>query len=617
MSTGRPSILTLPTADTWTSTAMGRFARDAGFQEYPALHRWSVTEPEAFWSKLAEHYDLEWSTEPREVLVIESDMAGARWFPGGELNYAQHALRAAAKDPSRPVVLAHSQTRPPIELTGGELIDQVARCAAGLRRLGIKSGDRVVAYAPNIPEVLIAMLATASLGAVWACCPPEFGTRSALDRLGQLDPHVLLSVDGYRYGQHSVARAAEVAALAAGMSGLRHHIRIPYADHSQAKGARESSWQELLAEPADLDFVPVPFDHPLFVLFSSGSTGAPKAIVHGHGGIIVEHLKALGLHHDLSPSDRFLWFTTTGWMMWNYLVSGLLLGSSVVLFDGNPNYPGPEALLELAAQTATTALGSSPAHLAACRSAGVEPNNPTLRWVGSTGSPLSPELHRWVDAKIGVPVASISGGTDVCTAFLGPSPLVVTRAGELPAALLGCAAEAWDDRGPVPDGTTGELVITVPMPSMPVALWGDDGTRRRAVWFDERPGYWSHGDWVTRHPDGAFVVSGRSDATLNRGGVRLGTAEIYSVLDDHPDVIDSLVIHLDAPGEEGSPGDQLLFFLVVSPGQQVDEEWRRDLKAHMRAELSPRYAPDVVEAVRSIRWWIAGPWPTPGRSTGS
>ena len=614
-SSDRGEVLWAPDEDVWATTAAGRFAGGHGFESYADLHRWSVTDLEDFWTAVADDLEVIWHARPTRALADgDRTMPGARWFPGGELSYAEHALRHAVAHPDRVAVVARSQTRGPVELTGGQLVEAVARAAAGLRRLGVGRDDRVAAYAPNIPETLITFLATASIGAVWTSCAPEFGTRSVIDRLAQLDPVVLLAVDGYRYGAKDIPRATEVAAIRAALPSLRHVVSVPYLGDGVPEA---TSWGELLAgpDPGPPSFAALPFDHPLYVLFSSGTTGLPKAIVHGHGGITLEHLKVLALHQDLGPDDRFAWFTTTGWMMWNYLVSGLLVGSTIVLFDGDPGHPDLGTLWRLAADTGCTVFGTSAPFIMASRKAGVDPQPGALRWVGSTGAPLPATGFRWVHDRLGVPVSSISGGTDVCTAFVGTSPLVPVRAGEISCSLLGCSVEAYDPSGhPVPAGTTGELVITQPMPSMPVRLWGDaDGSRYRAAYFEHFPGVWRHGDWITFTADGACTITGRSDATLNRGGVRLGTSDFYAVVEALPEVADCLVVHLDRPtgaaadAEDEDDGmGELVLFVALTAGHQLDDDLRRRITGALRAELSPRHVPDRIEAAPAIPRTLSG-----------
>jgi acetoacetyl-CoA synthetase len=598
----RGEVLWEPPADAWTTTVAGRFATAHGHRSYAALHAWSTDDLDGFWTAVSDDLGVRWHERPTAA-VADASMPGARWFPGGTLNYAEHALAAAGERAGDVAVVARSQTREPSELTWGALAEQVARCAAGLRRLGVEPGDRVVAYAPNIPETLVAFLATASLGAVWSSCAPEFGTRSVIDRFGQVEPTVLVAVDGYRYGAKAIDRTAEVATIEAALPSLRHTVRIPY-----LVPASEDGWSALLdgPDPGPPTFLPVPFDHPLYVLFSSGTTGLPKAIVHGHGGITVEHLKKLALHQDLTAADRFCWFTTTGWMMWNYLVSGLLVGATVVLFDGDPAAPSLSTLWDLAAETGTTVFGASAPFLMACRKEGLEPGRGALRWVGSTGAPLPADGFRWVHEAVGVPVSSISGGTDVCTAFLGTSPLVPVRAGEISCRMLGCAVEAFR-----PDGTTcapgelGELVITAPMPSMPVGFWGDDdGSRYRAAYFEDYPGVWRHGDWVTFTEDGAATITGRSDATLNRGGVRLGTSDFYAVVEALPEVADSLVVHLE---DDAGGAGELILFVALAPGVEVDHDvLARTIAGALRSELSPRHVPDRLEVVPAVPRTLSG-----------
>lgn len=601
--TERGEILWSPPDDVWTATAAGRFAMRHGHRTYADLHRWSIEDLEGFWAAVAEDRDVIWRTPPSRVLAGgDAKMPGTRWFPGAELNYAEHALRDAAARPDRVVVRARSDTRPDLEMTGRELVGAVARAMVGLRRLGVERGDRVAAYAPNIPETLVAMLATTAMGAIWTSCAPEFGTRAVVDRLAQLDPAVLLAVDGYRYGAAQVDRRREVAAIRGALPSLRHVVSIPYLGAGLSDA---TPWDELLAgpDPGPPTFAAVPFDHPLYVLFSSGTTGLPKAIVHSHGGITLEHLKVLALHQDLGPDDTFAWFTTTGWMMWNYLVSGLLVGSAIALFDGNPGHPDLGTLWRFAADTGCTVLGTSAPFLMSCRAADIEVERGALRWVGSTGAPLPASGFRWVHRAVGVPVSSISGGTDVCTAFVGTSPLLSVRAGEISCALLGCAVEAYDPEGrPLAAGQTGELVITRPMPSMPL-LWGDvDGSRLRDSYFEPFPGVWRHGDWIEMTEDGACTISGRSDATLNRGGVRLGTSDFYAVVEDLPEVEDSLVVHLAAD----DPMGELVLFVRLRDGTSLDDDLRARIIGSLRAELSPRHVPDRIEVVPAVPRTLSG-----------
>jgi acetoacetyl-CoA synthetase len=587
------------------------------FSTYDDAWRWSTEDPGAFWASLWRYFalaadgDIEPGTgEPRQALV-EPRMPGARWFPGTALNYAEHALRLPGRADDDVVVVGRSQTRGPVGLTAAQLRDGVARCRAGLAHLGVRRGDRVAAFLPNVPEAIVALLATASLGAIWSSCAPEFGTRAVIDRFGQIDPKVLLAVDGYRYGDRDVDRTAELAEVRAALPSLAATIVLPYLDSKRAAAVPGAiAWADLLADVGPLAFERVPFDHPLYILYSSGTTGLPKPIVHGHGGILLEHLKALALHTDLGPADRFCWFTTTGWMMWNYLVSGLAVGSTVVTFDGNPAHPDLAALWRLAAETRSTYLGASAPYLMACRKAGLEPGRDldlsALRGVGSTGAPLPATGFRWVHDAVSdsIPVGSLSGGTDLCTGFLGPCPLVPVWAGEISCRMLGARVEAFDEAGRPVIGQEGELVITAPMPSMPVSLWGDaDGSRMRAAYFETYPGVWRHGDWITITERGSCIISGRSDATLKRGGVRIGTAEFYGVVEALPEVADSLVVHLEDPA--GGPGE-LLLFVATRDGRALDAPLRRRIVEALRGELSPRHVPDSIVAVPAIPRTLSG-----------
>jgi len=613
-----PEVLWSPSPEARERSRMARYlawleaTTSRRFAGYDELWRWSVDEPGPFWQSIWDHFEVTTTATPGTALA-DARMPGARWFPGAALNYAEHALRLPGRSEGDVVVIGRSQTRGPTDLTATELRDQVARCRRGLERLGVGQGDRVAAFLPNIPETIVALLATASLGAIWTSCAPEFGTRAVIDRFGQVEPRVLLTVDGYRYGTKAIARTTELAEIRAAIPSLEATIVLPYLDPTAATDAVAPgaiSWETLLAEPGPAAFEPVPFDHPLYILYSSGTTGLPKPIVQGHGGILLEHLKALALHTDLGPGDRFFWFTTTGWMMWNYLISGLAAGSTVVSFDGNPAEPDLSTLWRLAEETGTTYFGASAPFLMACRKAGLQPGRELdlsrLRGVGSTGSPLPPAGFRWVhDAVSGaVPLGSLSGGTDLCTGFLGPSPLVPVWEGEISCRMLGARVEAFDEAARSVIGREGELVITAPMPSMPVGLWGDtDGTRLREAYFSTYPGVWRHGDWLTITERGSCVISGRSDATLNRGGVRIGTAEFYGVVEAMPEVADSLVVHLEDAA--GGPGE-LLLFVALRDGQPLDDALRGRIAAELRGGLSPRHVPDAITAVRAIPRTLSG-----------
>ena len=603
---------------------LDRLATEHGlaFDGYDAAWRWSVDQPGVFWQSIWDHAGIQASTPPSTALA-DDRMPGARWFPGATLNWAEHALALPGRADNDIVVIGRSQTRDPTDLTAAELRDAVTRCRAGLVRLGVRRGDRVAAFLPNIPEAVVALVATASLGATWTSCAPEFGASAVVDRFAQVEPVVLLVVDGYRYGDKAVDRRAEIAELRAALPSVRATVVVPYLDAAAAASIPDAvAWPALLgsAGPGDgaaphdpgppLAFEPVPFDHPLYVLYSSGTTGLPKPIVHGHGGILLEHWKALALHTDLGPADRFCWFTTTGWMMWNYLVSGLVVGASIVLFDGNPGWPDLSALWRLAADTRATYLGASAPYLMACRAAGLEPGRDldlsALRGIGSTGAPLVAAGFEWVHDAVSpaIPLGSLSGGTDLCTGFLGPSPLVPVWAGEISCRMLGARVEAFDEDGRPVVGRQGELVITAPMPSMPVGLWGDeDGSRLRAAYFEPWPGVWRHGDWLTITEHGSCVITGRSDATLNRGGVRVGTAELYGVVESLPGIADSLVVHLEDPG--GGAGE-LLLFVVVRDGVPLDDGLRARIAAALRTGLSPRHVPDSVMAVTTIPRTLSG-----------
>ncbi len=606
-----PRVLWTPPPDVRETTEIGRYLawleseRGLVFGDYDALQRWSVDDLTGFWASIWDFFEVK-AEAPYSAVLASDAMPGAVWFPDARLNFAEH-LVGRDEDAEQVAIVAHSQTRDPVELTFAAFRDQVARARAGLRRLGVGPGDRVVAYLPNIPETLVAFAATASLGAVWASCAPELGPRSVVDRLGQLEPTVLLTVGGYGYRDRSVDRRSEVAEIREALPTLRHVVHVPYGEHVVPDAV---SWDELLAETAALQFAPVPFDQPLFVLFSSGTTGKPKAIVHGHGGILLELSKAHALSWDLKPGGRLLWFSTTAWMMWNALVAALLVRSSVVMLDGDPDVAGP--------RLAVAARRGDPPDLH-----GREPRVP--RGVPQGGAPAGSRPRPRLDPRVRygrLPAARRGVPLGLRAARAGRAPRQRQRRDgrlqrdrrRLAAAaglrgrdlgrLLGVATEAFDLHGEPVVGELGELVITRPMPSMPVGLWGDaDGSRYRSAYFDMFPGVWRQGDWVRFSERGSCVVSGRSDATLNRGGVRLGTGEFYGVIEELPQLTDSLVVHLE--DAEGGPGE-LVLFVVLADGVELDDELWDTIERNLRHELSPRHVPDAIHAVPAIPRTLTG-----------
>ena len=567
------------------------------FADYAALYGWSTTEIEQFWQAVWDFFDI-WSAAPHTAVLDSRTMPGARWFPGARLNFAEHVLRM--ERPGEPALLFAGETTPLQELEWTEFTRQVRAVAAHLRSLGIGEGDRVVAYLPNVPQAMVAMLATASIGAIWASVSPDFGARGALDRLGQLEPAVLFCADGYRYGGRDFDRRDEVADLVAGLPGLREVVAVPVLGLDQPG----TPWDDVLTlDGEDFSFAHVPFDHPLWVLFSSGTTGLPKAIVHGHGGILLEHMKLHVLHHDLRPGDRAFFYTTTGWMMWNFLVGMPMAGVVPVLYDGNPAHPDVDVLWRIAQDSRARLFGASPTFVELMQNAGVVPRErfdlSALDVVMPAGSPVAPAITNWFyeNVKDDLSIATGSGGTDCCTGFVGGVPTLPVHAGEIQARSLGVAAEAWDESGRGIVGQVGELVITAPMPSMPVFFWGDDdGARYRASYFETFPGVWRHGDFFELNERGGCFVRGRSDAVLNRQGIRIGTAEIYRVVEDDPDVLTSLVVNLDLP----NGGFFMPLFLVLAPGAQLDEALEARLRRKLRAEYSPRHVPDRFVGVGAI-----------------
>jgi acetoacetyl-CoA synthetase len=584
--------------------------RGLGFDGYHDLWRWSVDDLEGFWSAIWDFFEVRADGGYDRVLGSHR-MPGADWFAGAELNYAEHVF--AGKDDAEAAILHASELRELDELSWGELRSRVAALAAALRELGVGRGDRVVAYLPNVPEAIVAFLAAASIGAVWSSCSPDFGAASVIDRFAQIEPKVLLAVDGYRYGGKDFDRRGVLAELQAAMPSLERTVVLPYLDPAPDLSALgdTTTWDELLAAGAGAApaFERVPFDHPLWVLYSSGTTGLPKAIVQGQGGILLEHLKKLHLHLDAHPGDRLFWFTTTGWMMWNFLVSGLLTRAAIVLYDGNPGHPDMDVLWDLAARAGVTMFGTSASYIAACMKAGVEPGAGRdlgrLKAVGSTGSPLSPEGFDWVYEQLGADtwLFSTSGGTDLCTAFVGGTPLLPVYRGELQARALGAAVEAWDEDGNSVIDEVGELVVTEPMPSMPVRFWGDeDGSRYREAYFERYPGVWRHGDWIEITSRGTAVIYGRSDSTINRSGIRMGTSEIYRAVLGLDQVLDALVVDVPRPGTDG----WMPLFVVLREGTELDDELRREIARRVRERCSPRHVPDRVFRIAEVPRTLSG-----------
>ena len=613
MAVTQGELMWTPPPDARATSQVGRFMdwlaaeRGIALDDYDALFRWSVDDLEGFWAAIWDFFGVRAHT-PYERVLSERVMPGARWFEGATLNYAEHMV-GADEDLDRVAVLGRSQTRDPVELTFADLREQVARARAGLERLGVGPGDRVVAYLPNIPETLVAFLAAASLGAVWATCAPEFGPRAVTDRFALVEPRVLLAVAGYGYGSKHVDRRAEVAAIRGELPTLEHVVHVPYAGGPDDALPDAREWDDLVAEAAPLRFDPVPFDHPLYVMFSSGTTGLPKPIVHGHGGILVEGFKNHGLSWDLRPGDRLMWFTTTAWMMWNALVSSLLHRTSIVMIDGNPGYPDLSMQWRLAAETKATFMGASPALLMGCRKAGIDLGAldlSSIRQLGAAGSPLPAEGYAWVYEQLGPDVLLNcgSGGTDVCTGIVQGGPLMPVYAGEIAGRCLAVDTAAFDPAGNEVVDELGELVIRAPMPSMPVGFWNDPGDERyHASYFADYPGVWRHGDWILFTERGSCVITGRSDATLNRGGVRMGTGEFYEVVEELDEVLDSLVVHLE--DREGGAGE-LLLFVVLREGVALDDELRTSIGHALRAELSPRHVPDAIHQVPAIPRTLSG-----------
>lgn len=579
------------------------------FTAYPDLWQWSINHPSDFWQSIAEYFEVIFHTKAN-VIISGSPMPHTQWFQGATLNYAEHIFRQSTTE--RPAIWFASETQEPISVSWQVLEEQTAALQSYFKKIGVKPGDRIAAYVPNIPQATACLLATLSMGAVWSSCSPDFGPGSVLDRFEQIEPKVLITVDGYHYNGKSHDRLKEIKHISDELSSVEAVLCIPYlnGDCEFAQIAKRVLWDDVMKEPAaDLTFAPVPFSHPIWILYSSGTTGAPKAITHSHGGMLLEHLKYLSLHNDVHPGENFFWYSTTGWMMWNFIHASLLAGSTIVLYDGSAAYPHLNSLWKLAAELPIHHFGTSAPFLTACMKSGLEIgkdfNLAPLRSIGSTGSPLPPETFDYVyeHIKPDVWLCSMSGGTDICTAWVGSTPWLPVVEGEIQSRTLGCAMYAYDDAGNVLYDEVGEMVVTKPMPCMPVFFWNDaDFERYISSYFEMYPGIWRHGDWVEITSRGSVIIYGRSDTTLNRQGVRIGTAEIYRALNKVKSVKDSLIVNI----EETSGSDYMPLFVVMHEGVRLTAELESEIKQQIRKECSPRHVPDKVIAIADIPYTISG-----------
>ncbi len=618
--TEQPAVLWQPSAAQIASTNIASYitwlhrerALEFSTDDYGDLQRWSSSEIEQFWRSVWDYFDVQ-ADGDASVVLADRRMPGTDWFPNTSLNFAEHIFRG--KDPQALAIVEQSELRPLREISWGELSDQVAAIAAGMERLGVGAGDRVAAYLPNGSEAIAAFLAAASIGAIWSSCSPDFGADSVVDRFSQIEPKILLAVDGYSYNGREFDRLAEVASIEAALPTVERTVVLGYVTGDPDLSALRAGadWNAAFKPTqAPLTFTRVPFSAPLWILYSSGTTGMPKPIVHGHGGILLEHLKKMWFHLDAREGDRVFWFTTTGWMMWNFLAGVLLTDAAIVVYDGSPAWPQPDTLWQLAEDAEVTCFGAGAAYLVSCMREGVVPRTPErplakLRSIGSTGSPLPPEAFRWVSEQFGehVWLFSTSGGTDVCTAFVGGCPILPVYEGELQSASLGVSLKAFDEAGEPLVGEVGELVITEPLPSMPVGFWGDaDGSRLRESYFEMYPGLWRHGDWIEITERGTAIIYGRSDSTINRGGVRIGTSEIYRSVLREDAVADALVV--DLPTDDSASESSILLFVVLAEGSELDETMIGRIRGDLRASCSPRHVPDEVIAVPAVPRTISG-----------
>ncbi|GLH47829.1 acetoacetate--CoA ligase [Pseudomonas lactis] len=609
-------ILWQPSPERIANTRMDQFRRfinqrhGVQLHDYPALHQWSIDQRPDFWQAIVAFFDVQFRSPPSVTLIEDVEMPSAHWFPGATLNFAEHLLR---RRDDHPAVVAVSEDGQREQLSYAQLAEHVAGLQKSLRAAGVGIGDRVAACMPSTWQTLVGMLATTSLGAIWSCSSPDFGTQGVIDRFGQIEPKVLITCAGYRYAGKRIDQSAKLNEILERLPSLQQLIIVPYAKPEAQAGdyathAHVALWDDFYKACGEPEFVAVPFDHPLYILYSSGTTGIPKCIIHGTGGVLLTHLKEHGLHADLNREDCLFYYTTCGWMMWNWLVSVLAIGATAVLYDGSPFHPGPERLIDLIDAEKISVFGTSPKFLATLEKSGLQPRQShdlgSLKGLISTGSPLSPQSYDYVyrEIKAELCLSSMSGGTDIVSCFVIGNPVLPVRRGEMQCKSLAMAIEVWDDQGRPLIGEKGELVCTRHFPAMPIGLWNDPQQQKlRASYFSQFHGVWAQGDYAEQRANGSLLIHGRSDAVLNPGGVRIGTAEIYRQVEKVPQVLESLAI-----GQRWQDDVRVVLFVRLDDGVELDEALQQQIRQVIRANTTPRHVPAKILAVTDIPRTISG-----------